>query len=61
MKSLIDYIKEAYEEDLELNDSINYTQFAELLLFWDANDALDERRQVICDVFRKEYKKNLQK
>ena len=61
MKSLIDYIKEAYEEYLELNDSINYTQFAELLLFLDANDALNERRQVICDVFRKEYKTNLQK
>lgn len=61
MKSLIDFIREAYEEDLELNDSINYEQFTELLLFLDANDALNERRQVICDTFRKNYKTNLQK
>lgn len=61
MKSLIDYIREAYEEDLELNDSINYEQFTELLLFLDANNALNERRQVICDTFRKNYKTNLQK
>lgn len=61
MKSLIDFIREAYEEDLELNDSINYEQFAELLLFLDSNDALNERRQVICDTFRKNYKTNLQK
>lgn len=62
MKQLIDYIKESLEEDhLIIKDSINYEHFSELLLFLDTNNELNERCQSICDVFRKQYKTNLQK
>lgn len=61
MKSLRDYILESYEEDLDMNKSTNYVFLSELLMFLDASDEMNERKQVICDVFRKNYHQNLQK
>jgi hypothetical protein len=61
MKSLVDYINEKAEEELELIDAINYDQFAELLTFLDSDEDMCERRQIISDTFRKNYKENLQK
>lgn len=59
MKSLIDYIIESYEEDLDMKRATNYVWLSELLMFLDSNDEMNERKQVICDVFRKTFKTNL--
>lgn len=61
MKSLITYIKEHYEEQLELRDAINYEQFSDILMFLDEYDEFNERRQSICDVFRRSYSENITK
>lgn len=59
MKSLITYIKEQYEEQLELRDAINYEQFSDILMFLDEYDEFNDRRQSICDVFRRSYSENI--
>lgn len=61
MKSLTEYIKEQYEEQLELKDAINYEQFSDLLMFLDEYDEFNERKQSICNVFRRSYSENITK
>lgn len=58
MKHLIDYILE-HDEELNLQQSIEYDKFAELLLYIKNSDLFMDRLQAICDVFRHNYNDNL--
>lgn len=55
---LLNYIYEAFDGNLYLKGSINYSVFQDIFLYLDNNTDFLERLQAICDKYRKDFSEN---